>query len=118
MTETLDPVQAHQRELIEQNAALQEMLLTPGWQVFCEYADKWRRAHESVILSGSLSDPMQYRFETGRLQGINQLLDIPATVARAKETALEPQQAWVDDFAVEPDLPYNYPQRDLDEGDA
>ena len=114
MSETLDPVQFEQKRLIEEAAALQEMMETPGWAVFQAYAEQWRREHEQVILSGGMTDPLEYRFHTGRLQGINQLLDIPAVVERARLAAMLPDEQYVDELeALDQQA---YPVTNPDEG--
>ncbi len=100
MTETLPPEQAHQRKLIEDSAALSEMVNSPGWAIFVSYAETWAREHEAVILSGGLTDPMKYAATTGTLKGIRQVLDVPRFVAQARELAMEPSEAYVDEFTT------------------
>ncbi len=105
--------QAHQRELIEESAALEAMLQTPGWQVFTKYAEEWAREHEATILGGGLTDPLAYKTYTGRLFGIRQVLDIPRFVAHARDNAMNPPEQWADEFEV----PLSAPTHPIDEGE-
>ncbi len=106
MTETLPPEQAHQRQLIEDSAALAEMQKTRGWTVFVAYAETWAREHEAVILSGGLTDPMKYAATTGTLKGIRQVLDVPRFVAQARDLAMEPSEQYVDEL----EFPFGHEQ--------
>lgn len=116
VTETLDPRQARQHALIEEHAALQEMMQTEGWRVFTAYVDEFRREHEQVILAGGLTEPLDYRFATGRLSGINQVLSVPDLVERARDTALNPPEGYVDELEGLDDR--RYAAVNPDEGDA
>lgn len=100
MTDTLDPLQSEQHRLITENSALQEMMLTEGWQVFIRYCERWKKEHEDLILSGGMTDPLAYRFHTGRLQGINQVMEIPKFVEAARDLALNPSEQYVDELAL------------------
>ncbi len=115
LTDTLDPQQADQRRRIEEHAAVQEMLTTPGWAVFHRYAEMLAKEHENVILAGGLVDPHAYKTYTGRLFGIRQVLDIPRIVEAAREISVAPADEWVDEFVPPASLPTHPP---ADEGDA
>ncbi len=96
---TLDPRQAEQHRLIEESAALDELDGVPGWEVFRRYAEEFLVAHQNVLAGGAIGEIGEYRFIAGRVQGIQQVLQIPQIVRQARDRALEPDQSYEDPLA-------------------
>ncbi len=100
MTETtLDPRQAEQRRLIEEAAALAELEQTPAYHVWRHYADMFLAANQGVLAAGGISDIGEYRMIAGRVQGIQQLLGLRATVEQARDRMLQPDEHYEDELA-------------------
>ena len=105
MTETLDPRAQEQHRLIEEAAALEEFELSPGYQVWAHYAHEFLRAHQSMLAQGNISDIGEYRFVAGRVQGIQQVLDIGRLVAQARDQLLQPDERYDPDELEIADIP-------------
>jgi hypothetical protein len=96
VSETLDAVQAEQHRLIEESAALEELQQTEGWRIFHGYVSRYLEGHQNVLAGGGITDIGEYRFIAGRVQGIQQVLDVPRLVFEARERALNPPETYED----------------------
>lgn len=77
------------RELQELASALEELTKHEGWQVLVDYA--WhgpgmRTHHQTYVLNGVCKTPEEYQKYVGWLAGAQAVIDIPASVAKMRDT--------------------------------
>lgn len=77
------------RVLQEDAHLLEELTRHEGWPIFAGYCHAIMDADKRRVLSGHLSDPLEYKAVTGRLVGITDVLNAPIIARQKVNTELE-----------------------------
>ena len=81
------------RDLIERNAAVQEMTQHPGWMLLQDYMREQQAAKQHWLIVGNADSMEEYNKVTGWLAGVAATLNAPLTLDAQTERETKEEEA-------------------------